>query len=95
MATGRFPWHGMWVKTARVYAVDIQREMLQKLRERSSKYKLNNIEPVLGKVDDPNLPANKAGSGSDGGRLPRVFPPGIDAVGNPSLPEFERCCGVA
>ena len=42
-----------------VYAVDIQREMLQKLRQRSSKYKLNNIEPVLGKVDDPNLPANK------------------------------------
>lgn len=42
-----------------VYAVDIQREMLQKLRQRSSKYKLNNIEPVLGKVDDPNLPPNK------------------------------------
>ncbi len=43
----------------KVYAVDIQREMLQKLRQRSSKYKLNNIEPVLGKVDDPNLPANQ------------------------------------
>ena len=43
----------------KVYAVDIQREMRQKLRQRSSKYKLNNIEPVLGKVDDPNLPANK------------------------------------
>ena len=43
----------------KVYAVDIQREMLHKLRQRSSKYKLNNIEPVLGKVDDPNLPANQ------------------------------------
>lgn len=43
----------------KVYAVDIQREMLQKLRQRSSKYKLNNIEPVLGKVDDPNLPSNQ------------------------------------
>ncbi len=43
----------------KVYAVDIQREMLQKLRQRSSKYKLDNIEPVLGKVDDPNLPENK------------------------------------
>ncbi len=43
----------------KVYAVDIQREMLQKLRQRSSKYKLDNIEPVLGKVDDPNLPSNK------------------------------------
>ena len=46
-------------KDGKVYAVDIQREMLQKLRQRSSKYKLGNIEPVLGKVDDPNLPANK------------------------------------
>ena len=46
-------------KDGKVYAVDIQREMLQKLRQRSSKYKLDNIEPVLGKVDDPNLPANK------------------------------------
>lgn len=40
----------------RVLAVDIQREMLQKLRRRSAKAKLENIEPVLGKVDDPNLP---------------------------------------
>lgn len=46
-------------ESGEVYAVDIQREMLQKLRQRSSKYKLDNIEPVLGKVDDPNLPANK------------------------------------
>ena len=46
-------------KDGKVYAVDIQREMLQKLRQRSSKYKLDNIKPVLGKVDDPNLPANK------------------------------------
>ncbi|MFK8112616.1 MAG: class I SAM-dependent methyltransferase [Rubripirellula sp.] len=44
-------------ETGRVLAVDIQREMLQKLRERSAKVKLNNIEPVHGKVDDPNLPA--------------------------------------
>jgi ubiquinone/menaquinone biosynthesis C-methylase UbiE len=43
----------------RVLAVDIQREMLQKLRQRSSRAKLNNIEPVLGKIDDPNLPAGE------------------------------------
>ncbi len=43
----------------RVLAVDIQREMLQKLRERSARLKLNNIELVLGKVDDPNLPAGE------------------------------------
>ena len=43
----------------RVLAVDIQREMLQKLRQRSARVKLNNIEPILGKVDDPNLPAGE------------------------------------
>ena len=43
----------------RVLAVDIQREMLQKLRERSARYKLNNIEPIRGDVDDPNLPAGE------------------------------------
>ncbi|MCP4885371.1 MAG: methyltransferase domain-containing protein [Planctomycetaceae bacterium] len=40
----------------RVLAVDIQREMLQKLRERSARIKLNNIEPILGVVNDPRLP---------------------------------------
>jgi ubiquinone/menaquinone biosynthesis C-methylase UbiE len=41
----------------RVLAVDIQREMLQKLRERSARIELNNIEPILGTVSDPRLPA--------------------------------------
>jgi predicted methyltransferase len=41
----------------RVLAVDIQREMLQKLRERSARVKLDNIEPILGSVDDPRIPA--------------------------------------
>ena len=40
----------------RVLAVDIQREMLQKLRERSARFKLKNIEPILGAVNDPRLP---------------------------------------
>lgn len=40
----------------RVLAVDIQREMLQKLRQRSARFDLKNIEPILGDVDDPNLP---------------------------------------
>ncbi len=43
----------------RVLAVDIQREMLQKLRERSARYKLDNIEPIQGKVNDPRLPAGE------------------------------------
>ncbi|WP_231742778.1 class I SAM-dependent methyltransferase [Stieleria varia] len=41
-----------------VYAVDIQREMLQKLQVRAAKLKIDNIEPVLGAVDDPKLPAD-------------------------------------
>jgi ubiquinone/menaquinone biosynthesis C-methylase UbiE len=41
----------------RVLAVDIQREMLHKLRERSARLELDNIEPILGKVDDANLPS--------------------------------------
>ena len=43
----------------RVYAVDIQREMLQKLKARGNKLKLENIKPVLGKVNDPRLPENE------------------------------------
>lgn len=43
----------------RVLAVDIQREMLQKLRVRSARSKINNIEPILSKVDDPKLPVGE------------------------------------
>ncbi len=43
-------------ETGRVLAVDIQKEMLRKLRVRAAKAKLKNIEPILGDVDDPNLP---------------------------------------
>lgn len=43
----------------RVLAVDIQRKMLQDLRMRAGKAKIENIEPVLGKIDDPNLPAGE------------------------------------
>ncbi|NND97332.1 MAG: class I SAM-dependent methyltransferase [Pirellulaceae bacterium] len=45
--------------TGRVLAVDIQREMLKKLVIRGAKAKLENIVPVLGDVDDPNLPAGE------------------------------------
>lgn len=43
----------------RVLAVDIQREMLQKLRVRAARVKIENIEPVLGAIDDPRLPAGE------------------------------------
>ena len=42
-----------------VYAVDIQQEMLQKLGARAERAGLKNIRPVLGKVDDPKLPADE------------------------------------
>src|SRR5438270_152922 len=41
----------------RVYAVDIQKEMLDLIRQRMRAGKLTNIEPVLGKLTDPRLPA--------------------------------------
>lgn len=40
----------------RVLAVDIQREMLQKLRARAARLNLENLEPILGRVDDARLP---------------------------------------
>ena len=42
----------------RVVAVDIQREMLELLKERAAEEKVANIEPVLGTVIDPKLPAD-------------------------------------
>ncbi len=42
----------------RVYAVDIQREMLELLKDRAAEEKITNIEPVLGTLVDPKLPAN-------------------------------------
>lgn len=40
----------------RVLAVDIQPEMLQMLTARAGRTRLDNIQPVLGKVGDPQLP---------------------------------------
>src|SRR5580765_1443276 len=42
--------------TGKVYANDIQPEMLALLRQRVVREKLTNIEPVLGTTDDPKLP---------------------------------------
>ncbi len=43
----------------RVLAVDIQSEMLHKLRARSEQSKIEHIEPILSKIDDPNLPVGE------------------------------------
>ncbi len=43
----------------RVYAVDIQEEMLTIIADKAKKQKLGNVEGVLGKIDDPKLPKGK------------------------------------
>lgn len=40
----------------KVYANDIQPEMLRRLRRNMEQRHLSNVEPVLGAVDDPKLP---------------------------------------
>ncbi len=42
----------------RVLAVDIQQEMLDLMETRKAQTDVNNVEPILGQIDDPNLPAN-------------------------------------
>jgi ubiquinone/menaquinone biosynthesis C-methylase UbiE len=44
--------------SGKVYANDLQPEMLAKLRENAAKAKLTNIVTVLGDVADPKLPPN-------------------------------------
>jgi ubiquinone/menaquinone biosynthesis C-methylase UbiE len=41
----------------KVLAVDIQPEMLAIIRKRTKEQKVDNIEPVLGTITDPKLPA--------------------------------------
>src|ERR1700693_2685186 len=44
--------------SGKVYANDIQVRMLDLLRRYIAQQKLTNVEPVLGEIDDPKLPAN-------------------------------------
>jgi SAM-dependent methyltransferase len=46
------------VPKGKVLAVDIQQEMLDLLTAASEKKGVKNVEPVLGTVEDPNLPAD-------------------------------------
>ncbi|MBZ5604842.1 MAG: class I SAM-dependent methyltransferase [Acidobacteriia bacterium] len=41
----------------KVFAVDVQPEMLRRLRQNAAKAKLTNVETVLGTESDPKLPA--------------------------------------
>ena len=42
--------------TGKVYANDIQPEMIRMLKKNMQERGLTNVEPVLGKIDDPRLP---------------------------------------
>ena len=44
--------------TGKVYANDIQPEMIRQLKKNIQDRSLTNVEPVLGKFDDPRLPKN-------------------------------------
>lgn len=46
------------VPEGRVLAVDIQQEMLDLIEQRARQEGVDNVEPVLGRVDDPRLPEN-------------------------------------
>ena len=43
----------------KVYAVDIQKEMLALIRQRMRAGKVENVEPVLGTISDPKLPEGR------------------------------------
>jgi SAM-dependent methyltransferase len=45
--------------SGKVYANDVQPEMLRRLRQNAAKEKLSNVETVLGTEADPKLPAGK------------------------------------
>src|SRR6266576_834723 len=46
------------VPQGKVLAVDIQREMLDLIKKTAKEKGIGNVEPVLGKEDNPNLPDN-------------------------------------
>lgn len=57
--TGYFTFRmASYVPEGRVYAVDIQPEMLAMIRERMMQGSVDNVVPVKGRVDDPMLPSN-------------------------------------
>ena len=43
--------------TGKIFAVDVQPEMLAILKDRAAKAKVTNIQPILGSESDPRLPA--------------------------------------
>src|SRR5436190_4217626 len=54
-----FPMAQKVAPRGKVLAVDIQKEMLDLIRKRMKARKVTNVEPVLGTISDPKLPAGK------------------------------------
>ena len=50
--------------TGKVYAVDIQQDLLDHINQRDKEENIRNIQTVLGEFDDPKLPAHDADLGS-------------------------------
>ena len=50
--------------SGRVYAEDVQPEMIELLRQRLARDRVTNVTPVLGLLDDPKLPASTLDSSS-------------------------------
>ncbi len=45
-----------------IYGVDIQQEMLDLLMKRMAMFRISNVKPILGEIDDPKLPAESCDS---------------------------------
>ena len=53
----RFARRDAWAETGLVYAVDINPEATRYIEDRAQKEQLQNVKTILGKADDPLLPA--------------------------------------
>ena len=70
-------------KRGKVYAVDVQQEMLDMLKHRAEAAKLENIVLRSGRGNGPSSAGKLDRPSADGRRLPRVFPAGGDVEGDP------------
>ena len=69
--------------TGKVYANDIQPEMLELLRKNMQQRKLTNVEAVLGTIDDPET----------SGRTPSTWC--CWSMSTTSSPSRRRCCAIS
>ena len=73
------------VPQGKVLAVDIQPEMLAMIEERKNAEDVDNVEGILGEIDDTSFAGELGGSGAACGCVPRVF----SSAGNAG--EYVQC----